>query len=173
MASPSNGQGRVRFDVVGGADPDRTQLVAIQQVCIQVDRVLARSGQDRVQIQCIGDGLDALVQHHALDVARAQKVLQAAAVLQVVAIIRSHHQLSAASRRTLRLQETVEGLSVVVLTYYGSQLVQYLAKGTKDLHHLNIDVVTAISSAEASLETVMAVRDQVISAYQEIMRMPI
>lgn len=36
-----------------------------------------------------------------------------------------------------------------------------------------IDVVTAISSAEASLETVVAVRDQVISAYQEIMRMPI
>ena len=36
-----------------------------------------------------------------------------------------------------------------------------------------IDVVTAISSAEASLETVMAVRDQVISAYQEILRMPI
>src|SRR6478672_5149963 len=33
-----------------------------------------------------------------------------------------------------------------------------------------IDVVTAISSAEASLETVMAVRDQVIAAYQEIMR---
>ena len=36
-----------------------------------------------------------------------------------------------------------------------------------------IDVVTAISSAEASLETVMSVRDQVIQAYQEIMRMPI
>ena len=36
-----------------------------------------------------------------------------------------------------------------------------------------LDVVTAISSAEASLDTVMAVRDQVISAYQEIMRMPI
>ncbi|MDO9431019.1 MAG: flagellar hook-basal body complex protein FliE [Pseudomonadota bacterium] len=36
-----------------------------------------------------------------------------------------------------------------------------------------IDVVTAISAAEASLETVMAVRDQVINAYQEIMRMPI
>ena len=36
-----------------------------------------------------------------------------------------------------------------------------------------IDVVTAVASAEASLETVMAVRDQVISAYQEIMRMPI
>jgi len=36
-----------------------------------------------------------------------------------------------------------------------------------------VDVVTAVASAEASLETVMAVRDQVISAYQEIMRMPI
>jgi flagellar hook-basal body complex protein FliE len=36
-----------------------------------------------------------------------------------------------------------------------------------------VDVATAIASAEASLETVMAVRDQVISAYQEIMRMPI
>ena len=36
-----------------------------------------------------------------------------------------------------------------------------------------VDVVTAISAAEQSLETVMAVRDQVINAYQEIMRMPI
>ena len=36
-----------------------------------------------------------------------------------------------------------------------------------------VSVATSISAAEASLETVMAVRDQVISAYQEIMRMPI
>lgn len=36
-----------------------------------------------------------------------------------------------------------------------------------------VDVVTSVASAEASLETVMAVRDQVISAYQEIMRMPL
>ena len=36
-----------------------------------------------------------------------------------------------------------------------------------------VDVVTAIAAAETQLETVMAVRDQVISAYQEIMRMPI
>ncbi len=43
------------------------------------------------------------------------------------------------------------------------------AKGKAEL----IDVVTSISSAQASLETVMAVRDQVISAYKEIMAMPI
>jgi flagellar hook-basal body complex protein FliE len=36
-----------------------------------------------------------------------------------------------------------------------------------------VDVVTAISSAETSLETVVAVRDQVIAAYQEVMRMQI
>jgi flagellar hook-basal body complex protein FliE len=36
-----------------------------------------------------------------------------------------------------------------------------------------VDAVTAISSAQASLQTVMAVRDQVISAYQQILQMPI
>jgi flagellar hook-basal body complex protein FliE len=36
-----------------------------------------------------------------------------------------------------------------------------------------VNVVTAVSSAETSLQTVMAVRDQVISAYQQIMQMQI
>ena len=36
-----------------------------------------------------------------------------------------------------------------------------------------VDVVTAVANAETSLETVMAVRDQMINAYQEVMRMPI
>ncbi len=54
-------------------------------------------------------------------------------------------QMNSRAKLQLRLQETVEGLSVVVLTYYGSQLVQYLAKGTKDLHHMNPDIITAIS----------------------------
>lgn len=36
-----------------------------------------------------------------------------------------------------------------------------------------VDVVTAVSAAESTLETVLAVRDQVIQAYQEILRMPI
>jgi len=49
-----------------------------------------------------------------------------------------------------------------------SQIAAHSA-GQTDL----VNVVTAIASAEASLETVVAVRDQVIAAYQEIMRMPI
>jgi flagellar hook-basal body complex protein FliE len=36
-----------------------------------------------------------------------------------------------------------------------------------------VDVVTAISSAETSLQTVIAVRDQMIAAYQQVMNMSI
>ena len=36
-----------------------------------------------------------------------------------------------------------------------------------------VDVVTSISAAEVSLETAIAVRNRMIEAYQEIMRMPI
>ena len=36
-----------------------------------------------------------------------------------------------------------------------------------------VDVVTAVSAAETQLETVIAVRDQVIRAYQDIVKMPI
>jgi len=35
------------------------------------------------------------------------------------------------------------------------------------------DVVTAVTNAEVTLQTALAVRDRVISAYQDIMRMPI
>ena len=43
------------------------------------------------------------------------------------------------------------------------------ALGQADL----VDVVTAVAAAEATLETVITVRDQVIKAYQEILKMPI
>ncbi len=36
-----------------------------------------------------------------------------------------------------------------------------------------IDVVTAVNNAEMAVETLVAVRDRVVSAYQEILRMPI
>ena len=35
-----------------------------------------------------------------------------------------------------------------------------------------LDVVTAITSAEVTLQTVVTVRDKIIQAYQEIIRMP-
>jgi flagellar hook-basal body complex protein FliE len=36
-----------------------------------------------------------------------------------------------------------------------------------------VDVVTAVSETEAAIDTLVAVRDKVIAAYEEIMRMPI
>ena len=36
-----------------------------------------------------------------------------------------------------------------------------------------VDVVTAVADSEAALSTLVAVRDKVIAAYEEIMRMPV
>ena len=36
-----------------------------------------------------------------------------------------------------------------------------------------VDVVTAVAETEVALETMVSIRDRVISAYEEIMRMPI
>jgi len=43
------------------------------------------------------------------------------------------------------------------------------AQGKGDI----VDVVTAVAESEVALETLVSVRDRVISAYEEIMRMPI
>ena len=44
-----------------------------------------------------------------------------------------------------------------------------VAQGKGDL----VDVVTAVAESEVALETLVSVRDRVIAAYEEIMRMPI
>lgn len=51
----------------------------------------------------------------------------------------------------------------------GEAAAAQVASGEANL----VDVVTAVSAAEVSLETALAVRNRVIEAYQEIMRMPI
>ncbi len=48
---------------------------------------------------------------------------------------------------------------------------QAVAGATEDAEL--VDVVTSISAAELTLQTVVAVRDKVIAAYQDIMKMPI
>ena len=49
-----------------------------------------------------------------------------------------------------------------------SEAITSLARGN-DL----VDVVTAVTNAEVTLETAMALRDRMMQAYQEIIRMPI
>ena len=51
----------------------------------------------------------------------------------------------------------------------GEQMAAKQAAGKADI----VDVVNAVNSAELTLDTVVAVRDKVIAAYQSIMQMPI
>jgi flagellar hook-basal body complex protein FliE len=51
----------------------------------------------------------------------------------------------------------------------GEQMAAKQASGKADI----VDVVNAVNSAELTLDTVVAVRDKVIAAYQSIMQMPI
>jgi flagellar hook-basal body complex protein FliE len=51
----------------------------------------------------------------------------------------------------------------------GEQMATQQVAGKADI----VDVVNSVNSAELTLDTVMAVRDKVIAAYQTIMQMPI
>lgn len=63
-----------------------------------------------------------------------------------------------------------ESLRKAAATGYNSEAVATRAlAGKADV----TDVVTAVANAELSLNTVVAVRDRVISAYQDIIKMPI
>lgn len=59
--------------------------------------------------------------------------------------------------------------SVVNTGNASEQLSMQMVNGKADM----VNVVTAMSQAELAMETMVTVRDKVISAYEEIMRMPI
>ncbi len=59
--------------------------------------------------------------------------------------------------------------SVVDSGRASDQKMMDLVNGKGDM----VDVVTAVSQTEIAVESMVAVRDRVISAYEEIMRMPI
>ncbi len=65
------------------------------------------------------------------------------------------------------LRQSVEG--AVETLRAGEAATLQAAAGKADI----TDVVTAVSQAEITLQTVVAVRDRVIQAYQDILRMPI
>ena len=59
--------------------------------------------------------------------------------------------------------------SVVEFGRKSDAQTQALATGKSNI----VDVVTAVSETEVAVEALVAVRDKVIAAYEEIMRMPI
>ena len=65
------------------------------------------------------------------------------------------------------LRESAE--SAIDTMHEGERMSARAVIGDADL----TDVVQAVTAAEGTLETITAVRDRMISAYQEILRMPI
>lgn len=63
-----------------------------------------------------------------------------------------------------------DGANAAIAT--GKKAEEMTAKGIAGKAEL-ADVVTAVTNAEVTLQTALAVRDRVIQAYQDILRMPI
>lgn len=106
-----------------------------------------------------------MLQERQVDLSR--KLARAANLLRTrvdVALEQQNRDLLAAmnerARMQLRLQQTVEGLSVAAIGYYVVSLFGYLAKGAKDAGYLPIDVgvATALFVPVALLGVWMAVR---------------
>ena len=64
------------------------------------------------------------------------------------------------ARLQLRLQETVEGLSVAAITYYVSGLIGYLAKAAKasGVSHVEPDLVTGAAIPVVALLVWLGIR---------------
>ncbi|CAN5327512.1 DUF3422 domain-containing protein [soil metagenome] len=68
-------------------------------------------------------------------------------------------QMNQRARSQLQLQETVEGLSIVAITYYGSQLVHYLAEGAHEYWKaISPGLITAISIPVIAIAVAMSLR---------------
>ncbi|GGA47811.1 flagellar hook-basal body complex protein FliE [Pelagibacterium lentulum] len=65
------------------------------------------------------------------------------------------------------LSQQLEGISAVGKV--SDQVSLDMVNGNANV----VDVVTALAETEVAMETMVTVRDRVISAYEEIMRMPI
>jgi len=74
---------------------------------------------------------------------------------------------SAGQKFTEMVQGALESTNTSLVQ--AEQLTASAATGQTEL----VDVVTAVAAAEVQLETVMAVRDEVIRAYNDILKMPI
>ena len=93
------------------------------------------------------DSVAARLQASADRIARASSLLRTRVELERER--QNQQMLSAMSRRAqlqLRLQQTVEGLSVAAITYYGAGLVGYLFKAAKAMGaQVDVDLATGLS----------------------------
>lgn len=98
--------------------------------------------------------------------------------MDALSAIRAYTAAQGSAQPTATSGPAAPGFDQMLAGFMGDAVQASRAAEGQMAAHVNgqtdlVSVVTAIASAEASLETVVAVRDQVIQAYQEIMRMPI
>ena len=101
------------------------------------------------------------------DVSQARSAYQAAATRQVIPSAQEAVQPVAEGTFSSMLRSAV--LQAEEDNKQAELMSMKAVKGTANMQ----DVVMAVSNAEVALQTVVAVRDKVVSAYQEIMQMPI
>jgi flagellar hook-basal body complex protein FliE len=95
----------------------------------------------------------------------------AIAAYQSIANIGASTSASAAAAPAASFSDFLSGAmqNAVGTMQTGEQMAAKQVAGQADV----VDVVNAVNSAELTLDTVVAVRDKVIAAYQNIMQMPI
>jgi uncharacterized membrane-anchored protein len=86
---------------------------------------------------------------HAADLLRTSLTVQ-----QQAQNVKELEQLQANSRTQLLLQESVEGLSVVAITYYSTGVFGYLAKGASALGWLPVPLEVALAMSVPVLGSV-------------------
>ena len=96
----------------------------------------------------------------------SQRIARSAQLLRTrvdIELKRQHQdqliQMNHRATLQLRLQETVEGLSIVAITYYASQLISYIAKGFSSLiTPVTPEIITACSIPVIALITALSLR---------------
>lgn len=91
--------------------------------------------------------------HRAVDLARVRVEVQREASNQALFKALAHRQ-----KLQLRLQQTVEGLSVVAISYYALGLVGYAAKALKDKLPWSPDVITGLAVLPVLVAVALFVR---------------
>ena len=106
------------------------------------------------------ESVSARLQSSAERIARASSLLRTR--VEIERERQNHEMLAAMNRRAqlqLRLQQTVEGLSVAAITYYATGLVGYLFKGAKGAGlPVNADLATGLAVIPVALVVALGVR---------------
>lgn len=103
----------------------------------------------------------------ATNISNALSAYQAAATRTVVPSAGGEEKIAPTGTFAHLVRSAVD--QAVVDNQQAEIMSMQAVKGTADIQ----DVVMAVSNAEMALQTVVSVRDKVISAYQEILQMPI